>query len=81
VAGRSSIAGARTDLHGNAAGEAYDLGLKGAFKGIEIGVLHLYTGEGFNFKLPQASSYRILLLHELVHLTNERVLIRVSVQR
>eukprot|EP00967_Tisochrysis_lutea_P079192 scaffold108212_cov20-Tisochrysis_lutea.AAC.3 len=53
VAGQSSIAGVKTDIYGNAAGEKYDLGLNQAFKGMELGVLHLYTGEGFDFKLPQ----------------------------
>jgi hypothetical protein len=54
-AGRNSIDGAAGDTHGNAAGTQYDLGNDGAFAGLVIGVLHLYTGEGFDFSLPQGA--------------------------
>jgi len=43
------------DRHGNAAGSQYDLAVDGAFKGQTIVVLHLYTGEGFDFSLPKAA--------------------------
>ncbi len=42
-----------TDRYGNAAGNQYDLAVDGAFEGETIVVLHLYTGEGFDFHLPQ----------------------------
>uniref|UniRef100_A0A0G4I0P9 Alpha-type protein kinase domain-containing protein n=1 Tax=Chromera velia CCMP2878 TaxID=1169474 RepID=A0A0G4I0P9_9ALVE len=52
-AGMSTIAeAAHRDQYGNAFGTAYDLGLDGAFKGLKIAVLHLYTGEGFDFSKP-----------------------------
>ncbi len=43
------------DEHGNAAGNQYDLAVDGAFEGQTIVVLHLYTGEGFDFSLPKAA--------------------------
>jgi hypothetical protein len=43
------------DSHGNAAGQQYDLAVDGAFKGQTVAVLHLYTGEGFDFSLPKAA--------------------------
>jgi len=43
------------DGHGNAQGNQYDLAVDGAFEGQTITVLHLYTGEGFDFHLPQAA--------------------------
>ncbi len=42
-----------TDSYGNAAGNQYDLAVDGAFEGQTIAVLHLYTGEGFDFSKPQ----------------------------
>jgi len=54
-AGTSIINGGPRDAFGNAAGSGYDLGLDGAFKGSTVGVLHLYTGEGFDFSLPKAA--------------------------
>lgn len=45
----------QTDQHGNAAGSQYDLAVDGAFQGETIAVLHLYTGEGFDFSLPLAA--------------------------
>ncbi|MCP4699143.1 MAG: peptidoglycan-binding protein [Gammaproteobacteria bacterium] len=46
---------AAADDFGNAAGSQYDLARDGAFKGYTIAVLHLYTGEKFDFRLPEAS--------------------------
>jgi hypothetical protein len=43
------------DVHGNAQGNQYDLAVDGAFQGQTIAVLHLYTGEGFDFSLPKAA--------------------------
>ena len=45
----------RSDKYGNADGNQYDLAVDGAFKGETIAVLHLYTGEGFDFSLPEAA--------------------------
>lgn len=41
-----------SDSYGNAQGNQYDLAVDGAFEGQTIAVLHLYTGEGFDFALP-----------------------------
>lgn len=41
------------DNYGNAQGNKYDLAVDGAFDGQTIAVLHLYTGEGFDFSLPK----------------------------
>ena len=43
------------DTYGNAAGTEYDLATDGAFEGNTIAVLHLYTGEGFDFSKPKAA--------------------------
>lgn len=43
------------DSYGNAQGNQYDLAVDGAFEGQTIAVLHLYTGEGFDFELPKAA--------------------------
>lgn len=43
------------DKYGNASGKQYDLAVDGAFKGTTVAVLHLYTGEGFDFSLPKAA--------------------------
>ncbi len=43
------------DKYGNAAGSQYDLAVDGAFEGQTIAVIHLYTGEGFDFSLPKAA--------------------------
>lgn len=43
------------DQYGNASGNNYDLAVDGAFDGQTIVVLHLYTGEGFNFEPPKAA--------------------------
>lgn len=45
----------RDDRFGNAQGNQYDLGQDGAFVGSTVAVLHLYTGEGFDFALPDAA--------------------------
>jgi hypothetical protein len=52
-AGQTMIVGAQKDHQGNALGTNYDLANDGAFDGKKILVLHLYTGEGFDFKEPQ----------------------------
>lgn len=41
------------DTYGNVKGSEYDLAVDGAFEGQTIVVLHLYTGEGFDFSLPK----------------------------
>lgn len=46
---------ANMDKYGNPEGPDFDLVKDGAFKGLQIAVLHLYTGEGFDFKLPTAA--------------------------
>ena len=52
-AGQTTIIGAKKDAQGNADGTQYDLAKDGAFDGKSIVVLHLYTGEGFDFVKPQ----------------------------
>lgn len=44
-----------TDNFGNASGNQYDLAVDGAFEGQTIVVLHLYTGENFDFEKPKAA--------------------------
>lgn len=41
------------DKFGNASGNQYDLAVDGAFEGQTIVVLHLYTGENFDFEKPK----------------------------
>ena len=41
------------DSYGNPQGNQYDLAVDGAFEGQPVAVLHLYTGEGFDFELPK----------------------------
>lgn len=41
------------DSFGNASGNQFDLAVDGAFEGQTIVVLHLYTGEGFDFEKPR----------------------------
>ncbi len=53
--GEVSTVVVESDSHGNASGNQYDLAVDGAFEGETITVLHLYTGEGFDFSLPQAA--------------------------
>ena len=53
--GEISYQPVEADGHGNAQGNQYDLAVDGAFEGQTITVLHLYTGEGFDFSLPQAA--------------------------
>jgi hypothetical protein len=45
----------QVDGYGNASGNQYDLAVDGAFEGQTIVVLHLYTGEGFDFEKPKAA--------------------------
>lgn len=45
----------KSDIHGNAAGNQYDLAVDGAFEGETIAVIHLYTWENFDFHLPEAA--------------------------
>jgi hypothetical protein len=51
-AGRTTVRGVPTDRHGNAMGSDWDLAQDGGFLGHKIVVLHLYTGEGFDFEEP-----------------------------
>lgn len=41
------------DHWGNAQGNQNDLAVDGAFEGQTVAVLHLFTGEGFDFELPR----------------------------
>lgn len=43
----------KSDNFGNADGNKFDLAVDGAFDGQTIVVMHLYTGEGFDFELPK----------------------------
>lgn len=43
------------DNFGNVKGNQYDLAVDGAFEGQTIVVLHLYTGENFDFEKPKAA--------------------------
>ena len=43
----------QADNFGNAMGNQNDLAVDGAFEGQTIALLHLYTGEGFDFNLPK----------------------------
>ena len=54
-AGQTTIVGAKKDPQGNAEGTQYDLAKDGSFDGHTILVLHLYTGEGFDFVKPTAA--------------------------
>lgn len=45
----------KKDSYGNAAGNMHDLAVDGAFDGQTIVVLHLYTGEAFDFALPKSA--------------------------
>lgn len=53
--GRNAIEEANKDKYGNPDGGQYDLARDGALQGLQIAVLHLYTGEGFDFRLPTAA--------------------------
>lgn len=53
-AGSHRIPEVVTDDYGNARGSSYDLVADGAFDGYGVGVIHLYTGDGFDFALPGA---------------------------
>ena len=55
VSGVTKRVKVQSDKFGNAAGNQYDLAVDGAFEGETIAVIHLYTGEGFDFSLPQAA--------------------------
>ena len=50
--GQSVIPLADKDKFGNPKGSKFDLAKDGAFEGLQIAVLHLYTGEGFDFSYP-----------------------------
>jgi len=54
-AGQQRIPGAITDQYGNALGSQYDLVANNAFDDCLVAVLHLYTGENFDFKLPESA--------------------------
>ena len=51
-AGLSHILGAKLDQFGNAQGAEYDLAEDGAFAGLQIALLQMYSGEGFDFACP-----------------------------
>jgi hypothetical protein len=53
VVTREELKKAAPDKFGNAEGNKHDLAIDGAFDGQTIVVLHLYTGEGFDFELPK----------------------------
>lgn len=55
VKGAAAIRAANKDRYGNPDGPDFDLARDNAFDGLEIGVLHLYTGGGFDFSLPEAA--------------------------
>jgi hypothetical protein len=55
VSGEERSIKVEADVHGNAVGNQYDLAVDGAFQGQTVAVLHLYTGEGFDFSLPKAA--------------------------
>jgi hypothetical protein len=50
-----AIETAKRDEHGNPEGTQFDLARDGAFEGLQIAVLHFYTGEGFNFRHPETA--------------------------
>lgn len=50
--GQSVIRNSERDEFNNPKGNEYDLAKSNAFKGMTIVILQLYTGEGFDFKLP-----------------------------
>lgn len=53
--GQNKIFGAQKDNFGNAQGNQYDLARDSAFKDVQIAVLQLFTGEGFNFTYPTSA--------------------------
>ncbi|MCB0712347.1 MAG: hypothetical protein KDD67_08475 [Ignavibacteriae bacterium] len=53
LAGDTIYTAASKDSYGNAQGQQYDLAPDGAFQGQTVLVLHLYTGEGFDFENPR----------------------------
>ena len=55
ISGETRKVKVEADIHGNAEGNEYDLAVDGAFQGETVAVLHLYTGEGFDFSLPKAA--------------------------
>eukprot|EP00756_Hemistasia_phaeocysticola_P019650 Hpha_TRINITY_DN15675_c0_g7::TRINITY_DN15675_c0_g7_i1::g.98805::m.98805 len=54
-AGLSRIAGAHVDRDGNAVGEEYDLGLRGAYDGLRVVILQQYTEPSFDCARPIAA--------------------------
>lgn len=54
-AGQNKIHNSEKDQFNNPQGNEYDLAKDHAFEGLKIAVLHLYTGEGFDFLLPAAA--------------------------
>ena len=55
LSGKTVRTKVESDVHGNANGNQYDLAVDGAFQGETIAVLHLYTGENFDFSLPKVA--------------------------
>lgn len=52
IKGKNTQENAQKDNFGNLLGNEFDLAKDNAFKGKNIAVLHLYTGEGFDFSFP-----------------------------
>ena len=53
--GKNSDKTAQKDRYGNVQGNEFDLAKDNAFIGKTIAVLHLYTGDGFDFYLPEGA--------------------------
>ena len=53
--GLNSAPDAQKDRYGNPDGSKYDLAKDGAFRGLKIAVIHLYTGEGCDFGLAKTA--------------------------
>jgi molecular chaperone DnaK len=53
--GVHAIPYALRDKYGNADGSEFDLAHDGAFAGLRVAVLQLYSGEGFNFSAPSVA--------------------------
>lgn len=53
--GVNAVRAANKDRYGNPDGPQYDLARDGAFKGLQVAVIQLYTLENFDFRYPQAA--------------------------
>ena len=66
VAGSSQVAGTVADRYGNAAGSAFDLGVDGAFEGLQVAVLQFHTiGMGCSEFFPFQCELLFTLFHFL----------------